>query len=246
MTYQMIRNTPYSERPRERCLKTGSGCLSLRECIALILGIGPKGIGCLGLAEKLLNRLGKGLSSFDQEQAFFMAMEVCGMSYLKDLEGFGPANQARLLAAFELGRRYAIYRAHQFPDPQAPRFSQFAQKALEKISSNERFAPQEWLGFIPTYRSGKLGELCIVERGVRTHVNTDPVEFFACLLALRPRAFFLVHNHPSGNTTPSFHDIELTKALSNLAGKFGILLLGHWVVGAKNESWIEPSLLDES
>src|SRR6476620_10690599 len=67
----MIRNLPYLERPRERCLDSGPSCLSLRECIAVILCSGPPGIGSLGIASRILERPGSGLGTSLEERAFF-------------------------------------------------------------------------------------------------------------------------------------------------------------------------------
>lgn len=236
-----ISQLPLFERPRERCLGQGASSLSLRECVAVILGSGPKGKGCLGLARELVSRSGAGLSPEDEETAFFTAMESSALAHLQDLQGLGEAGKARLMAAFELGRRYALFcnrkkrRNRRRNHSQADRLFQ---RALNRVSPSLRSEPREWLGFVPLHRSDRLGELCLVEKGVRTHVNIDPAEFFARLLALRPRGFFVFHNHPSGDYLPSPEDAELTHVLNQLARQFGIALLGHAVVTAQGESWI--------
>jgi DNA repair protein RadC len=236
-----IQNTPLLERPRERCLETGPNCLSLRECLAVILGSGPPGIGCLGLAAHIIQKPGPGLAPSDEERAFFTAMENSGLTYLKEIDGLGPAGQSRILAAFELGRRYALFR-HQGKktDFKKLSFSNITFEALGKITQNQRNEPHEWLGFVPLHRSGNLGEFSLVERGVRTHVNTDPAELFARVLVLRPRGFILFHNHPSGNVTPSSQDLDLTTKVYEISKQFGIQLLGHWVVTSSGEQWIDP------
>jgi DNA repair protein RadC len=78
----------------------------------------------------------------------------------------------------------------------------------------------------------------MVEKGARTHVNLDPAELFARILALRPRGVFLFHNHPSGILTPSQEDLDLTHTIREISEKFGIQLLGHWIVSAQSEHWI--------
>lgn len=233
---------PLSERPRERCLDTGPTCLSLRECLALILGSGPPGIGCLGLATNILGKPGSGLSTQEEERAFFTSLEVSGGSYLKGISGLGPAGQAKLLAAFEVGRRYSLYRNRIFRSnqPQKSTIAELAREALSKISGKNRSEPQEWFGFIPIHRSGELGELCIVEQGARTHVNVDPAELFARVLVLRPRGLFLCHNHPSGIVVPSPQDLNLTEKVAEIALQLGIQLLGHWIVTSQGETWIRP------
>ena len=79
-------------------------------------------------------------------------------------------------------------------------------RSVERISASLRRECQEWLGFVPVHRGGELGHFCLVERGVRTHVNIEPAELFARILALRPVGFYLFHNHPSGDLTPSEED----------------------------------------
>jgi DNA repair protein RadC len=230
---------PDSERPRERCLAKGARCLSLRECLALVIGSGPRGRGCLGIAHQILERPGTGLAEPEQESAFFTAMEVAGLTHLADITGLGEAGRARLLASFEIGRRYAAHRETKFREQNAKRrLGNLPENALDRIGAAWRSEPQEWLGFVPIDRSGRLGELCVVERGVRTHVNVDPVELFARLLALRPRAFFLFHNHPSGDLTPSEPDFDLTRRTQALAHQLGIRLMGHGIVGARGERWV--------
>lgn len=230
---QTIRALPDSERPRERCLRQGAECLSLRECLALLIGSGPRGRGCLGLASDLLDRPGTGLPDGEQERAFFTAMEVSALAHLENLRGIGSSHRARLLAAFEIGRRYAIFRertkgpVHGRAGGKEPDLSA---RALERVSPELRQRPQEWLGFVPVHRFRELGELCLVEQGVRTHVNVDPAELFARILALRPQGFYLFHNHPSGECTPSLEDFDLTERVRDISGQLGIRLLGHWIV----------------
>jgi DNA repair protein RadC len=219
-------------------LETGPTCLSLRECLAILLGSGPPGLGCLGLAGQILEKPGKGLGNSEEERAFFTAIELLGITHLKNLPGLGPAGQARILAAFELGRRYAFFR-YRFHKVKKSKQSlpDLALRALNQLSQKQRTEPQEWLGFVPIHRTGEVGELCLVEKGVRTHVNIDPAELFARLLALRPKAFFLVHNHPSGNPLPSAQDFDLTQRVGSLAKQLGIQLVGHWIVTPDSEHW---------
>lgn len=235
----MIQNTPTDERPRERCLSKGSECLSLRECLALILGSGPKGKGCMGLAAEIMSRPGQGLGCENEEFAFFTAMEVSPLAYITEFPGLGPAGRARIMAAFELGRRYALFREKTKSDRiEQEQTVSPSTKALATISDSLRNDPQEWLGFVPLHRSGKLGRFSMVERGTRTHVNIDPAELFARILALRPQGFFLFHNHPSGNLYASAADHDLTLKVKAVSSQFGIELLGHWIVCSHGEKKI--------
>lgn len=232
-----IKDSPESERPRERCLLRGPRCLSIRELLALLIHSGPRGVGALGVAANLLQRPGLGMREDEQERALFSALEASASeSTLAGIPGLGPAAIARVLAAFELGRRYSQHIQHHAPFHQSPRLFK---TAAAKISPERRLEPREWLGFVPLFRSGQMGELCIVELGVRTHVNVEPAELFARILALRPQGFFLFHNHPSGNLLPSPEDRHLTEAVQTLARSFNLRLFGHAVVSATSETWID-------
>jgi hypothetical protein len=141
-----------------------------------------------------------------------------------------------------MARRYALFRENrrsESPTAKSQSLLQVAKTALSRVPDPWRKEVQEWLGFIPCYRTGEVGQLCIVERGVRTHVNIEPVELFARILALRPQGFVLVHNHPSGDLTPSLPDQEITERVAALARPFGIRMLGHWIVTAQGETWIK-------
>lgn len=234
-----IQQIPPEERPRERCLKSGPAGLSLRECLALILGSGPPGLGCLGLAGQLLKRTQT--DSADEDSAFFIAMENSGIAHLQDCPGLGPAAQSRILAAFELGRRYSLFRhrvCQNSVHTQPPTELTLAKQAVKRLPSYLKSEPKEWLGFTPIYSSGLLGDFCMVEKGARTHVNVDPAELFARILSLRPKAIILFHNHPSGYLEPSQADLDLTGLVAKTARQFGIQLLGHWIVGPCGQRWL--------
>lgn len=235
----MITALPLSERPRERCLSQGARALSLRECIAVILGSGTPANDCLGIAQELLDRPGAGLSENEQARALFTGLEDSAESVLIGVKGLGAAGRARLLAAFELGRRYENFRTvSRFRSPSAKARHSSAERALDSIPDELRSEPREWLGFVPIHRSGSVGDFCLVERGLRTHIHIDPVSLFSRVLALRPQAFYLFHNHPSGDMTPSPADLHLTREVQKAASLFAIRLLGHGIVSRLEERWI--------
>lgn len=235
-----LSQTPPSERPRERCLEKGSHTLSLRECLALLIHSGPPGVGSLGLASQLLHRPGEGLTESEQERAFFTGMESTGLAHLQSISGLGPAAQARVLAALEIGRRYSIYRLRNQSGSLSCR-SPSTEAACAQIDESLRISPQEWLGFVPIYHRCELGPFNLVERGVRTHVNFDPAELFARILSLRPTGFFLFHNHPTGSLEPSKADLELTDQVSLVSRQLGIQFHGHGIITQTNHVWIPHS-----
>lgn len=238
----MIRLYDTRERPRERCLTQGGHCLSLRECLAILLGTGPQGKGCMGVAADCLESLGHEAGSPEEESALFTALESANLGLFENIDGLGEAGRARIVASFEIARRYLRFRDRNLRI-RSKKFEQFRMKglperALNRVNAEFRSEIREWLGFVPLYSSGDLGALCIVERGVRTHVNTDPLELFARILVLRPAGFFLFHNHPSGDLTPSFQDMEFTRKIEKLSQSLGIRMMGHGIVTSLGERWI--------
>src|SRR5690606_9302595 len=121
-------------QPRERCLQSGPSHLPLKEILAVLIGTGPKGLGCYGVAELILDRICRDLPQDEQERAFFRALEVSPLSSLSQIKGLGKAGQARILCAFELGRRYDM----RILTRQDLKPSGLAEKALLKIPNSFR------------------------------------------------------------------------------------------------------------
>jgi len=242
----MIRDQPDSERPRERCLRGTAQQLSLRECLAILLGSGPKGKGCMGLAEDILRKMGSYPEEGDHEAArrFFGVMERGQKSALSDVSGLGQAGLARLLSAFELARRYFEYRSSESTG-ETKTLKIIERLALEQITLTARCQAEEWIGFIPVYRSGKVGRLCRAAAGNKDSVTLSSCDFFALILPLRPAAAYLVHNHPSGILHPSPEDMQLTSDVRNLFAQFGIEFLGHWIVGPEGIERINLQSIDD-
>lgn len=237
----MIKELLVEERPRERCLNAGPQALSLRECLAVLLGSGPKGKGSLGLAREILEHTGDfpGATNLE-ERAFFTALESESASRLDILKGLGQAGRSRLLVAFEIARRYASFReTSRLHLTTSVHREDIIQKTVSRIAPSWRNRASEWLGFVPIFKMGGIGELCLVEKGTRTHVNVDLQELFAKLLALRPQALVLVHNHPSGDLRPSAGDHELTSEVGEVARKLGMELVAHLIVASTGEFLME-------
>ena len=240
----LMRLIPASERPRERCLEKGAASLSLRECLAVLIGTGNAGGGCLEAASTILERFGPGMPEPELQRALFTALEGSPESCFVSVGGLNRAGRARLLAAFELARRYSMLKmAAARNAPRGQRYlDMYVREATARVPLEFRTCPKEWLAFVPVFATGEVGEFCVVERGTRTHVNFDPAELFARVLALRPRGFFLFHNHPSGNPHPSTEDLDLTRRVRRAATELGTRLYGHKIITPSGEGWAESDL----
>lgn len=232
----MIKHLHQTERPRERCLQSGATHLSLRECLAVLLGSGPRGVGCMGLANRILKN--RSPTSNDNDSLETLVNEPS----FQGVEGLGQAGQARLLVCFELAKRFACLQEHKKPMRREARRLQtpLSQQALARIPWNERVHPREWIGFVPVFSDGRVGSFSLVERGLRSHVNFDVQLFFKLVLASQQTiGLFLFHNHPSGGLVPSADDRRLTNELADLCARLHLHFAGHWIVSGASERQIE-------
>lgn len=232
----MIKHLHDTERPRERCLRSGAEHLSFRECLAVILGSGPPGVGCMGLADRLLKSFSA--STHDEETLERLACEPS----FQGVSGLGQAGRARLLVCFELAKRFSRLQESKKPLRREARRHQTSlqQQALARVPWNERMHPREWIGFVPVFNDGRVGAFCLVERGLRSSVNFDVPLFFKMVLASQQTiGLFLFHNHPSGLLEPSVDDKRLTNELADLCARLYLHFAGHWIVSGASERQIE-------
>lgn len=228
----------YSETALGRCLKHGPQTLSLRECLAVVLGEGDgRSESDQVQTRKVWSRITASLGDRDQERALFLALEELGTLASAQRSPLYAAARARLVAAFEIGRRYHLHRKEVADGGLANMTSEenFTFTALSRVSLELRADTREWLGFVPVYGSGRMGDLCLVERGARTHVNFEPADLFGKLLAIKPRAFYLFHNHPSNILVPSLEDLRLTVQIRKMAKPFNLSLRAHWIVTSEGQ-----------
>ncbi|HVU05055.1 MAG TPA: DNA repair protein RadC [Polyangiaceae bacterium] len=199
---------------RERALLHGPGDLADSDLLALVLGTGMAGASARAVAARLLDESG-GLLALSRRTG----------AELGDRVGVGPAKAARVLAALELGRRAALVALA--PSPR--RMSSFDDVAAW---ARPRLAPLDheevWLLALDG-RNGLRGAHRIAKGGIH-----------GCALTardvLRPAvrdgasAIVLLHNHPSGDPTPSADDVRMTRLLAEAGTVVGVTLLDHVVV----------------
>ncbi len=213
-----VHDLPLSERPRERLLKLGSEALSSQEVLALILGRGVKGESVILTAQKLLSKFGnlKNLASASVEE-------------LTQIKGIGPAKAAQIKAAFELNRRL------EDPSSEVPEITVKSPEDAVKAAKNQL--------------KGKKKEhflvLCLDTRNHLININKVSIGSLDCSI-VHPREVFreaisscaasviFVHNHPSGDPTPSEDDIKLTKRLAEAGEILGIEVLDHIIICDKD------------
>ena len=188
--------------------------------------------------KKTLEILAPGLTRSAQLEVLFQTYELGPDVFATRLGTLGRRQRGALLESLELAREYGLYRERSSQSRRMECRSSFPWNLIRDLDPTVRSEAREWLGFWAQSRRGSWSEVQWVERGVRTHVNFEGSELFARCLPLRPKAIVLVHNHPSGDTEPSWIDLQLTRRVGTLASHLGIELKGHWIVGPQSETWI--------
>jgi DNA repair protein RadC len=183
------------------------------ELVSLVLGTGTKNVTVEAIAEDVLNAVG-GLAPLARASP----------QDLMDIEGVGPAQAARLLAAVHLGRR-ALERAPPRPPPLAS-----PEEVWQLVRPHITGLKQEVFIVIALDTRGAILLEEEVHRGSLTKVDVHPRDVFRALIAVSAACGIVVHNHPSGEVLPSKEDIDLTYRLKNCGHIVGIPIVDHVIV----------------
>jgi DNA repair protein RadC len=213
-TYR-ITDIAESERPRERLERLGPHSLTNAELLGILLRVGIPGENAVQLGQRILIHFG-GISGL--HRASFE--EVCAE------HGIGKAKAAQIKAAIELGRRLVLESPDQRPVIHSPAdaaaFVQYDMSALE----------QEELRVILLDTRNHILHIESIYRG---SLNTSQVrvgELFKAAIRRNAAAVIVVHNHPSGDPTPSPDDVAITRAIVQAGKLLDIDVLDHLVIGS--------------
>ena len=223
-----IRELPLSERPRERLRAVGAPSLSTAELLAIVLGTGGRGQSALDVARALLASEGGSLRR--------LAMRP--MAALTVVDGVGGARAACVHAVLELGRRLAAEARDAGAPLRSPRdvYHAFAPR-LEDL-------PVEEFHVAVLDAQHRLELDALVTRGILNSSLVHPREVFREAIAERAAAIILVHNHPSGDPTPSADDRQVTEQLAAAGRLLDIPVHDHVIVGrGRYTSFAETGLL---
>jgi len=212
-----IKNWPEDERPREKLLQRGVSALSDAELIAIVLRTGDATAGqtALDLGRDFLHRFG----SLD-ELAQASVAEICAV------KGTGPAKAATILAAFELGRRLAGSQLRFGQD----RFTS-PEQIFQYYHHRLRSLRKEQFHILLLDSKNRILRDVLISQGSLTQSIVHPREVFSQAVRDSAAAVILVHNHPSGDPTPSREDREITCRLKEAGDLLGIRVLDHVIIG---------------
>lgn len=209
-----IREMPEGERPRERLRDYGSGALSNAELLAILLRTGTVGENVLSLSTRLLSQH-SGLNGL----ARLSFAELCSV------HGMGEAKAAQLRAALELGLRLAS--AH--PETRATVRSPADVAGL--LMTEMSLLAQESLRVVLLNTKNQVVRIHEVYQGNVSSAMVRPAEVFREAVRQNLPALIAVHNHPSGDPTPSKDDIAVTADLVQAGRYLEIDFLDHIVIG---------------
>ena len=202
--------------PRERARQVGVEALGDVELVALLLGTGMTQVPVLSLAASLLASGG------------LLGLSGAGLGELAAIPGLGFAKAARIAAALELGKRCACAAVETLGVPLLGSESvhAWARPRLGALVHEEL-----WL--LALDGRNQLRAARRVAMGGLHGLSVTPRDVFRIALREAASAFVLVHNHPSGDPTPSQADVEFTRAVVHGAEQLGTPLLDHVVVARR-------------
>ncbi|EAX48113.1 DNA repair protein RadC [Thermosinus carboxydivorans Nor1] len=209
-----LKELPEEERPREKLLAKGPAALSNVELLAILLRTGTKNQSVMRLAEGLL-AMQDGLAKVSRLTA----------QELSKIKGIGAAKAVTLVAAMELGKRLASLEAMQRAVIRSP------QDIRDLMMPRLRYETKEHFVALLLSTKNHVLAMPVISVGSLNASLVHPRELFREAINHSAAAVILVHNHPSGDPTPSREDIEITGKMVQAGEILGIAVLDHVIIG---------------
>ena len=205
-----------SDRPRERLMKVGAENLSTAELLAILLRVGTKDANAITLGQNLINKM-DGL----------VGLHRAPIEDLTNINGIGLAKAAQIKAAIELGHRISIAEPGEKTVINSP--SDAAALVQYQMSALE----VEELRVILLDTRNRVQDVRTVCAGSVNQSQVRVSEVFRDAVRNQITSIILVHNHPSGDATPSPDDVSLTRAIVQAGKLLDIQVLDHIIIGRK-------------
>ena len=211
---QRVRALPFQERPQERLEKYGAAALSNSELLAVILRTGNSKTGILNLTAKLLNTFG-GLNG---------VMEA-DFHELSAMNGIKAVKATQILAVSELAKRYQSFRSGDEYRISTP------QDVADLVMNEMRDLKKEILKVLILNTKNIVTGTIDASVGTLSSSIVHPRDIYRDAIRRSAASIILVHNHPSGDPTPSGDDINSTRRVKEAGKIIGIELLDHIIIG---------------
>jgi DNA repair protein RadC len=227
---QPIKEWPESDRPREKLLEKGPEALSDAELLAIILRVGDAS------SHKSALDYGRELLSLFES---FRKLEEASIQEICTIKGIGLAKAAQIKAALEIGKRFAqeeMRRGEQFHSS-AEVFNHYR----EHLGGLKK---EEFHVLLLDAKNRKIKDVRVSE-GSLTSSLVHPREVFNPVIRESAAAVILIHNHPSGDPSPSQEDLHITRRLREIGEVMGVRVLDHIIIGkGKYISFVDDGYWD--
>jgi len=209
-----LKDQPASERPRERLVARGPDALTQAELIAILLRTGLKGTNVVQVGQNLLTRFGS-----------LNALALTPVDEVRKVPGIGRDKAATLVAAFALARRMEQERREESPVLDNPATVVSFMRETNRLKNVESFQVLLLNTRKRLLRAEEISE------GTLDTLLVHPREVFRAAIVANAAAIVLVHNHPSGDPTPSEADIKVTRDLIRAGQLLKIEVVDHVIIG---------------
>jgi len=210
-----IKDLKEDERPRERLAKLGPQSLSNAELLAILLRVGVVGESAIQVGQRLLQTFG-GISGIHR----------ASIDELSSQKGIKLAKAAQIKAAIELGRRLVLESPDERPAIHSPA------EAAELVQYEMCALEQEELRVLLLDTRNRVQHIETVYRGSVNSSQVRVAEIFKTAIRRNATNLIVIHNHPSGDPTPSPDDIAITRAILQAGELLDVKLLDHIIVGS--------------
>lgn len=209
-----IKDQPASERPRERLVLLGADALSHAELIAILLRTGLKGTNAVEIGKQLINKY-----------RTLPALARASLADLQKVKGIGRDKAVTLAAAFALARKMAGDLQQESPVLDSP------ENVVQLVRDHNLVKNSETLQVLLLNTRYRLIRVEDISNGTRDTILVDPGAIFKKAIESGAAAIVLVHNHPSGDPSPSDADIKATRDLIRAGKLLKIEVVDHVIIG---------------
>lgn len=223
-----IKKMPEDERPIEKALSQGIKSLSNSELLGIIIKTGIKNSSSIDLARELISKLDEGIYSLGN-----IALEE-----LTKVKGIGNVKAVSIMAAMELGNRVRASKGIRYKIGGAKDVVSFVMDQLQ-------YERKEHFFTLILNTKGEIIQKDLVAIGGLSSAEIHPREVFANALRRSGASVIFIHNHPSGDPSPSREDINITRRLISAGEILGIDVLDHIIIGKEcYKSFLEEGLME--
>ena len=209
-----LKDQPASERPRERLVAHGAEALSNAELIAILLRTGLKGVNAVEVGKQLIQKFGS-----------LQSLALASVDDLRKVKGIGRDKAVTLVAGFALAQKMAKELQDESPVLDNPENVVRLVRAKNLLLETEQFQVLLLNTRKRLIRAEKISD------GTLDTILVHPREVFKNAIAANAASIVLVHNHPSGDPTPSEADIKVTRDLIRAGQLLKIDVLDHIIIG---------------